>query len=196
MTVTEKPVAPGNYATGRAGERVGLIVVHVTQGSKAATARWFASPAAGVSAHYLVTREGEVWRFVREEDTAFHAGVYAVNLRSVGIEHEGVGADYRPNETQLAASAALARAICTRWGLEPGDRTIRPHRAFRATLCPADFPMEVYINKVQSAQPAPEPANTPVRVFDPRTNEQIGTGTLVVGTDKVYLATLELDLKG
>ncbi len=159
MTFVEKPVAPGNYATGRAGERVGLVVVHVTQGSKAATARWFASPAAGVSAHYLVTQEGEVWRFVREEDTAFHAGVYAVNLRSVGIEHEGVGADYRPNETQLAASAALARAICTRWGLEPGDRTIRPHRAFRATLCPADFPMKVYIAKVQSAQPAHERTN-------------------------------------
>ena len=199
MTITEKPVAPANYKNGRAGEQVDLIVIHVTQGSKIATARWFASPKAGVSAHYLVTQEGEVWRFVKEADTAFHAGVYEVNLRSIGIEHEGVGVNYEPNEAQLAASVRLARAICERWGLEPNDATIQPHRAFRATICPADFPMEAYISMVQeTAQqptPSPEPANTPVRIFDPRTNEQIGTGTLVGGTDKVYLATLELDLK-
>ena len=204
MTITEKPVAPGNRKEGRAGEPVDLIVVHVTQGNKVATARWFASPKAGVSAHYLVTQAGEVWRFVREADTAFHAGVYEVNLRSIGIEHEGVGVSYAPNEAQLAASIRLARAICERWGLEPSDATIQPHRAFRATICPADFPMEAYINMVQESMeqgdsqqptPSPEPANTPVRIFDPRTNEPIGTGTLVGGTDKVYLATLELDLK-
>ena len=199
MTIVEKPVAPNNYKDGRAGERIDLIVIHVTQGNKTATARWFASPKAGVSAHYLVTQEGEVWRFVRETDTAFHAGVYEVDLRSVGIEHEGVGVNYAPNEAQLAASVKLARAICERWGLSPNDATIRPHRVFRATICPADFPMEAYINMVretaQADRPSPEPANTPVRVFDPRTNEQIGTGTLVGGTDKVYLARLELDLK-
>ena len=197
MIITEKPAAPGNYKSGRAGEPVDLIVVHVTQGSRVATARWFASPKAGVSAHYLVTQEGEVWRFVREADTAFHAGVYEVNLRSIGIEHEGVGVNYAPNEVQLAASVRLARAICKRWGLEPNNATIQPHRAFRATICPADFPVEAYISMVQEEgrQPSPEPANTPVRIFDPRTNKQIGTGTSVGGTDKVYLATLELDLK-
>ncbi len=198
MTIIEKPVAPANFQNGRAGEQVDLIVIHVTQGSKTATARWFASPKAGVSAHYLVTQEGEVWQFVREADTAFHAGVYEVNLRSIGIEHEGVGVNYAPNEAQFAASVRLARAICERWGLEPSDATIQPHRAFRATICPADFPLEAYINMVQEQsmpKPNPEPANTPVRIFDPRTNEQIGMGTLVGGTDKVYLATLELDFK-
>ena len=197
MIITEKPVASGNYKSGRAGEPVDLIVIHVTQGSRVATARWFASPKAGVSAHYLVTQEGEVWRFVREADTAFHAGVYEVNLRSIGIEHEGVGVNYAPKEAQLAASVRLARAICERWGLEPSDATIQPHRAFRATICPADFPMEAYINMVQEEgqQPSLEPTNTSVRIFDPRTNEQIGTGTLIGGTDKVYLATLELDLR-
>ena len=198
MNIVQKPVSPNNYREGRQGQRPDLIVIHVTQGEKGAVAGWFNSPRAQVSAHYLITKLGEVWRFVDEADTAFHAGDYDINLRSVGLEHEGVGPNYRPNEAQLEASVKLAGQICKRWNLEPNGATIQPHRAFRATRCPADFPMERYISMVEqevesAEQEVGEPQNREVRLFDPRTNEPIGVGTLVAGTDKVYIKSLNID---
>ncbi len=197
MNIVRKPVSPNNYREGRGGQRPDLIVIHVTQGEKGAVAKWFSSPRAQVSAHYLVTKLGEVWQFVDEADTAFHAGDYDVNLRSVGLEHEGVGPNYRPNEVQLEASVRLAVQICKRWNLEPNGATIQPHRAFRATRCPADFPVERYISMVEqevgAEQEVGETQNREVRIFDPRTNEPIGVGTLVAGTDKVYVKTLHID---
>ena len=196
MNIIQKPVSPNNYAEGRQGQRPNLIVIHVTQGEKEAVAKWFSSPRAQVSAHYLVTKEGEVWGFVDEADTAYHAGDYDINLRSVGIEHEGIGANYRPNEAQLEASVRLAEQVCKRWDLAPSSATIQPHRAFRATRCPADFPMERYISMVEQAgaeQEVSETQNREVRLFDPRTNEPISVGTLVAGTDKVYVKSLNID---
>ena len=148
MNIVQKPVSANNYSEGRQSQRPDLIVIHVTQGGKGAVARWFDNPRAQVSAHYLVTQAGEVWQFVDEVDTAYHAGDFEINLRSIGIEHEGIGANYVPNEAQLKASVELAKAICERWNLEPRE-TIKPHRAFRATRCPADFPMEEYITMVE-----------------------------------------------
>ena len=196
MNIVQKPVSPNNYSEGRQGQRPDLIVIHVTQGGKGAVARWFDNPRAQVSAHYLVTQAGEIWQFVDEVDTAYHAGDFEINLRSIGLEHEGVGANYVPNEVQLAASVKLAEDICERWNLAP-RQAVKPHRAFRATRCPADFPMERYISMVEQEmqEEVNGEQNETVRIFDPRTNEQIGTGTRIAGTDKVYLKTLEITFK-
>ena len=96
----------------------------------------------------------------------------------------------------MKASVELAAQICKRWNLEPNGATIQPHRAFRATRCPADFPVERYIDMVEQVgaeQEVGEPQNREVRLFDPRTNEPIGVGTLVAGTDKVYIKSLNID---
>ena len=101
---------------------VDMIVIHDTEGG------WNASVAtlqndAGKSVHYIVDADGSrVGQFVPESYTAWHAGNYYYNQRSVGIEHVGTAAD--PNgyaDGLYAKSTALVKSIRTRWTV-PLDR--------------------------------------------------------------------------
>ena len=101
---------------------VDLITIHDTEGG------WSASVAtlqndAGKSVHYIVDADGSrVGQFVPETYTAWHAGNYYVNQRSVGIEHVGTAAD--PNgysDGLYKKSVELVKNIRTRWKV-PFDR--------------------------------------------------------------------------
>lgn len=150
MDIIDRPAHNSNYDAGRFGTEVDLVVIHVSQGTIRSMNNWFANPAANVSAHFGVSKVGNVYRYVAAENTAWHAGVWNVNKRSIGIEHEGIGLHYVPTEEQLAASAALTAQLLKDLGLKASADTIQPHRAFKATACPADFPMQRYINMVQA----------------------------------------------
>ena len=53
-----------------------LIVLHASAGkSDAGDVSWMCSPKSGVSYHYLVGRDGEVYELVPPERIAYHAGV-------------------------------------------------------------------------------------------------------------------------
>ena len=102
---------------------VDVIIIHDTEGG------WNASVAtlqndAGKSVHYIVDADGSrVGQFVPETYTAWHAGNYYVNQRSVGIEHVGTAADPAGYSDGLyEKSAALVKSIRTRWNV-PLDRT-------------------------------------------------------------------------
>lgn len=65
-----------NYSRGRAGHSIDLIVLHYTASkSLASTVAWFKNPQARVSAHYILGRSGEIRQIVRDQDTAWHAGL-------------------------------------------------------------------------------------------------------------------------
>ena len=106
-------------------------------------------PTNPTSAHFGVSKAGIIHVYVPTDYVAWHAGNAAVNATSIGIEHEGVGEDYSPTQMQLRASVTLASVLCREYGI-PFDH-IYPHRKFRATLCPVDFPMEKYKQLVESA---------------------------------------------
>lgn len=83
---------------------VTIAVLHYTEMKPVETAlERLTDPEAKVSAHYLITEEGEVIRLVHEEQRAWHAGrsfwrgVKDVNSASVGIEldHPGHANGYR-----------------------------------------------------------------------------------------------------
>lgn len=69
-----------------------------------------------VSAHYLIDREGRIYRLVREEDVAYHAGQSQwlgrqdVNQFSIGIELIN-HTDDRPTEAQYFALDTLLQDI-------------------------------------------------------------------------------------
>jgi N-acetylmuramoyl-L-alanine amidase len=72
---------------------VSMLVLHYTGMPDAESAiRWLANPDSKVSAHYVVTEEGEVVRMVHEEKRAWHAGrsywrgMSDINSASIGIE--------------------------------------------------------------------------------------------------------------
>jgi N-acetylmuramoyl-L-alanine amidase len=81
-----------------------------------------------VSAHYLVTEEGAIYRLVAEAHRAWHAGVSDwegdthVNARSIGIEIINGGHDFGLPDfplPQVDAVIVLLQQILARWDLKP-----------------------------------------------------------------------------
>ncbi|MSQ03814.1 MAG: N-acetylmuramoyl-L-alanine amidase [Myxococcales bacterium] len=117
------PASTSNYTDGSRAS-VDRVVIHTTQGSYSGTVSWLQNPASSVSAHYVVrSSDGEITQMVQEEDTAWHAGHWDTNVRSIGIEHEGYVDDPGKwyTDAMVRASAALTRDICDRYGI-PKDR--------------------------------------------------------------------------
>jgi N-acetyl-anhydromuramyl-L-alanine amidase AmpD len=82
------PIPESNYTIGREGERVEFIVDHWTVVMFEGAIRRFKDPSSQLSAHYVIGQDGRIAQLVSEADTAYHAGNYLMNLRSIGIEHE------------------------------------------------------------------------------------------------------------
>ncbi|MGH7033353.1 MAG: N-acetylmuramoyl-L-alanine amidase, partial [Stellaceae bacterium] len=109
------------------GPRAGgidMLVLHYTgmESAEAALAR-LTSPAAAVSAHYVVDEDGGIWRLVAEERRAWHAGVSSwrgrrdINGAAIGIELVNPGHEFgyrRFPEAQMAALAMLCAGILQR----------------------------------------------------------------------------------
>lgn len=113
MDVTDLP-SP-NYGQRKGGLGVELIVLHYTamDECQAALDR-LCDKEAEVSSHYLIDRDGKLFRLVDEEKRAWHAGEGRwagrddVNSRSIGIEldNDGNGAFTEPLMTTLEALLA------------------------------------------------------------------------------------------
>ncbi len=93
-----------NYSSGRRGRKIIAIVNHITAGLMPGTLSWLRNPAAKASAHYLVTKAGDVYQLVKDEDTAWHAGIINrpswslydgsnPNYYTIGIEHEALAGE-------------------------------------------------------------------------------------------------------
>ncbi|UWR21551.1 N-acetylmuramoyl-L-alanine amidase [Sulfitobacter sp. S190] len=129
-----------NCGPRRDGLRPSLIVLHYTamQSAEAAAAR-LCDPAAEVSAHYLLARDGTLLTLVDESLRAWHAGAGEwhgqddINSRSIGIEIDNDGVCGFPEE-QMAALEDLLGAIMARWDIPPegviGHSDMAPGRKF------------------------------------------------------------------
>lgn len=110
---------------------ISMIVLHYTDMLSAEEAiERLCDPAAGVSAHYLVTKTGDVVRMVPEERRAWHAGrsywrgLTNVNDDSVGIEIDNPGHSngYEPfAEAQIDAVVRLVADIKQRHKITRGN---------------------------------------------------------------------------
>jgi len=135
-------VPASNHTIGRDGQRVELIVDHWTVVMFEGAIRRFLNPASILSAHYVIGADGRIAQLVSEDDTAYQAGVFSVNQRSIGIEHEA-GPAMPPTEALYAASARLHADIASRHGLtlEVGA-TVLPHHAIVPTECPGTLDLD------------------------------------------------------
>src|SRR5262249_25576163 len=143
--------------------------IHIAQGSLRSVDQHFNDPASSVSAHYCVSKAGQVHQYVQEIDTAFHAGnvdrpSWALikkgatpgsfinpNFYTIGIEHEGFADDEWPDE-QLSTSAALVGEIAQRWQIPlDEDHVIRHHQIRFSKSCPGSF---IQIGEILKQAPA------------------------------------------
>jgi hypothetical protein len=87
-----RPAASANYGKRPAGAVIDCVVLHATAGSLTGTLAWFANPRSGVSSHYVVAKNGDVYQMVEESKLAHHAGASEFQGRenfndfSIGIE--------------------------------------------------------------------------------------------------------------
>ena len=103
------------WTPGRGAGPIDRIVIHDTEGG------WDASVATlqndgGKSVQYIVGQDGRVGQFVHEGDTAWHAGNWFYNQKSVGIEHVGYYTQSYP-EAEYAASAELVKYLTTKYNI-------------------------------------------------------------------------------
>src|SRR5438094_10652407 len=145
------PVPPSNYTVGREGNNIDLIVDHWTVVMFEGAIRRFTNPASILSAHYVIGSDGRIAQLVSEDDTAYHAGVYSVNLRSIGIEHEA-GPAMAPTDALYASSARLHAeiAIRHRLALQIGT-TVLPHHAIVPTECPGTLDLDRIVREALQA---------------------------------------------
>lgn len=119
------PFVESPHHTPSVGRTIDVVVIHTMEaderdGAAAACARWFASPAAEVSAHYCVDA-ATIVQCVREEDVAWHAR--GGNAGSVGIELAGFARQGAVEWGDAYSRAVLQRAarltaeVCARHGI-------------------------------------------------------------------------------
>jgi N-acetyl-anhydromuramyl-L-alanine amidase AmpD len=101
-----------NLWAGRAGYSIDWIVIHYTaNGSGRGVLSWFKNPSARVSAHYVLDRDGTIYQLVRDEDTAWHAGLVA---RS-GLSDEE-NANRRERDSKLSPNRRGIGIEVVNWG--------------------------------------------------------------------------------
>jgi len=120
-----------NFKSGRKGRKIVAIVNHITAGLMPGTLSWMQNPAAKASTHYLVTKKGEIYQLVNDEDTAYGAGIVNQpdwklydgsnpNYYTLHIEHEALTGESL-TEPQYQATLNLHRELIKRWSI-PADR--------------------------------------------------------------------------
>jgi N-acetyl-anhydromuramyl-L-alanine amidase AmpD len=151
MEKTFVGAAPGNFASGRAaGMKPGIIVLHSANGTLGQTDARYNTPGDGLSSHYAIGPDGAIHVYVKEEDTAFHAGLAVnatssevlarprtnPNFYSIGIDFAGAAGTLL-TPAQIEAGAALIRDVATRWGIPLDAIHVVRHSEIRASVnCP------------------------------------------------------------
>lgn len=129
-----------NYTYGRGGNSIQYIVMHYTagrqtaEGAALANCQYFGRESVGASAHYFIDDGYTIWQSVPDSDTAWHAGNWSMNQRSIGIEVCTAG-DYTAKEIERAAW--LVQTLMQRHGI-PASRVIR-HYDVTGKQCPAAY---------------------------------------------------------
>lgn len=153
-----------SFTSGRQGKSWdGTVVIHwwgdPRQNPTAEGVVRYFETSAPTSAHYVVTGTGrKVYHLVNNWDTAYHAGNWDVNLRSIGIE-----CDPRCRDEDYDVLAELLANIWKDTGREP---ILIRHRDVVATACPGNYDIDRIDREMKAKyqalkNPAPAPKVEP-----------------------------------
>ena len=118
---------PNKTDSNRTTKTIDAIVVHDTEGRFIGSIRALQNPRVDGSAHFVVSRSGQVVQLVPVTDVAWHSGNGWWNLHSIGIEHEGWADRRSYTEREYRASAQLVAYLAHRWGIPLDRRHIIGH---------------------------------------------------------------------
>lgn len=167
--ITWRGMARQSYERGRT-QPIRCVVLHSTAGSAPSDANWLhngGNPFNPVSCHYYIDKAGAITQFVRDTDTAWHAGQSSwtidgvrrsgLNAWSVGIELSNRNnlTDPYP-QAQVDAAVALTRYLVATYEI-PREQLVRhldisPGRK----TDPAGFPWQLFTDAVYTDRPTTE----------------------------------------
>ncbi len=189
MNITNIP-SP-NFYTGRNNYTPVAIVIHIMEGSLSGTDSWFSSTKSNVSAHYGIGINGDIHQYVKETDSAWHAGRVNApswtlikpgengmyinpNYYTIGIEHEG---NEQSDWTALMyqSSSSLVADISKRWNISlDRDHIIGHHEIYSLKTCPGFKVDLIKLISMASGNPIGNPVSS-----KPQTTIQSGRATTI-----------------
>ena len=105
-----------NHYTGRLGQSVNHITLHIMVGRLAGTDTCFKKSSFGAASHYGVGGDGTIYQWVDENNGSWADANWQSDCSGVTIEHEG-GMDGVPvTDAEVEASAKLCADIAKRYG--------------------------------------------------------------------------------
>jgi len=158
MNITQIPTP--DFTPGRGGKTLQYIVMHwgvVTNLQQIDNE--VANPNRQMSYTYALDKD-VVHQYVKEEDTAWHAGVFDINQRSIGI-CIAAGPNYPYADQDYETAAKLIANIFQRRGV----LEIKAHRDFKPTECPGNLDfgrLRARVNEILNPAPTPPPTPDPV----------------------------------
>lgn len=148
-------------------DRIRMVVLHSTAGSYPGDFKWLrqgGTPGREVSVHYYISKRGQIFQLVADQDIAWHAGVsrwevdgrtvFGCNDVSVGIELENRndGRDPYPPE-QYAAALWLTRELVQKYRIPPAQVVRHLDIAPGRKTDPAGFPWQRFLAEVFAGLP-------------------------------------------
>jgi N-acetylmuramoyl-L-alanine amidase len=186
---TAQWLGSSNFRLDRQGHDMAIppayVIIHTMVGTiESANSRFQnsseAQPGGRASAHYGVGYNGDrLVQWVDEKDAAWHTGDFEVNLDSIAIEHEDMGRYDDPRPDGLyAASGALVRRICQRYGITIDRAHIRAHREVSdaPTACPDALDVDRIVATAATGQEDDEVNQTLQDRLDQLCNVVLGGG--------------------
>ena len=142
-----------HYTKGRSGRKVQFVVVHYNAGNLTIQDCYNVWQTRVASAHYQVEDDGTIGQLVYDSNTAWHAGDWDANCKSIGIEHAN-RSDGTIAEKCLDNGAHLVAAICHYYSLGRPQwlKNVYPHKHFQSTSCPGQIygsQKDAYIERCQ-----------------------------------------------
>ena len=135
------PASANNYTVGRSGRKIEIITIHHMAG--VLTAEQCGKIFQGnrkASAHYGIGNNGEIAKYVDEENTAWANSNWNANCKAVTIEvsNNKTGGDWTVSDKALNSLIKLIADIAKRNNLGKlvKGQNVTWHRMYIATTCP------------------------------------------------------------
>jgi N-acetyl-anhydromuramyl-L-alanine amidase AmpD len=135
----KQDLTPINFTPRRSREIKG-VVLHSMAGTQAGSIAWFKNPASQASAHYCISKDGEIVQTCLDKDVAWHAGIFDEplpqawlypnpNQTLISIECEDCrDANWPYPEPQRQALRWLLDYLSKKWGFENSTQNVFLHK--------------------------------------------------------------------
>lgn len=183
MEIIETNLQFKDMSTRKATQRIILHHAAAKRCSAEDIHRWHLSNGwAGAGYHFLVRKDGKVYRLRPEEKVGAHA--YGANYNSLGICFEGDYMQEDMTEAQKEAGKELVVYLKNKYNIT----TVQAHRDVCATSCPGDkFPFDEIAKSETSNEIIPQPQENVqkgnVARIQSTLNEKYG---LNISVDNIY----------